>query len=178
MAVPILDITLVETYNLYYIAITDISEYPPNWNIQNVSFEVTPPGFLKINVPFTPKSTNYYKSSHLGITCGVDEDCVPLPDGIWKMKYSIKPNSTYWVEKSFMRVNQIRCDYGEAFLKVDLLDECSKNKKQLKDKLQQINILIEGSVAAANACDFERATKYYEKAKFMLDNFNKDCNCG
>lgn len=176
MASPSLDISLAETYNVYYLAIKDISSYPNAYNITNPSIEITPPGYNKKGLTFTPQAVNVFKSSQLGITCE-DEDELPLPDGVYKVKYSINPNTTQYVEKHFMRVNAIRCEYGEAFLKSDFAIncECSKNRKD-KNVLLSIQLLIEGSIAAANDCDVEGANKYYAKAKQLLDNFQK-CNC-
>jgi len=179
MKTPKLDISLAESYNVYYLNIKDISEYDSNWNITTPSCEITVPGFPKVNVPFTPKSENFYKSSQLNLTCDEDTECIPLPDGIYTVKYSVHPNALYFIEKSFMRVNAIRCTYGEAFLKVDFSSSCNKEEKA-KDKstLKLISILIEGSVAAANDCDCEKAYKWYNKAKQMLDNFHKEgCGC-
>lgn len=179
MAVPKLDIKLEETYNSYYIGFSDIGEYPTAWNVTNATAEVTPPGFPKIAVTFTPKAVNIYKSSQLGITCDEDDDCVPLPDGIYTIKYSIHPNSVYFIEKSFMRVNNIRCEYGQAYLKVDFSCNCDPQQKH-KDKraLHDIAVLIDGAVAESNNCNVERAYEYYNKAKQLLRNFHKSgCQC-
>lgn len=178
MSSPILDITLVESYNNFFLAIGDISTYPTNYTITSPTLEITPPGFNKISVVFSPKNVNYYKSDQIGITCGEENECVPLIDGIYTLKYSIHPSDKYFVEKQFMRVNGIRNEYSKAFLKVDLMDCSSLNKKKDKAYLRNIAILIDGAVAETNNCDVDLAYKYYKKAKQLLDNFYKsECNC-
>lgn len=179
MTKPKLDLSLEETYNIFYLGIKDISEFDANWNITNATVEITPPGFPKVAVTFTPKAINLFKSSQLGVTCGEDEDCVPLPDGIYTVKYSVHPNSLYFVEKSFMRVNNIRCQHGDAFLKVDFSTSCNPaQKREDKNYLNDIAALIDGAVAASNKCDEVSAYKYYNKAKQLIDNFHKHgCGC-
>lgn len=175
MATPKINITLQETFNRYYLSVADLSQYPTNWNITNPSLEITPPGFNKVNVAFTPKTVSHYTSSHLGITCDEDMD-MALPDGIYLLKYSIHPNLTHFVEKSFMRVYNIWCQYEEKFLELNL-SQCCPNKKQsmLQRELDKIDMLINSSVAAANACDSERAYREYNLAQQLLNNL--DCNC-
>lgn len=179
MNAPKLNITLAETYNQYYLNIKDISEYDVDWNITQSTCEITPPGFPKVNVPFTAKAENFYKASQLNIGCDEQDDCITIPDGIYTVKFSIHPNAKYFVEKSFMRVNNIRCEYGEAFLKVDFTSTCNKEQKA-KDKgyLSSVRMLIEGSMAATNDGDCDKAYKWYNKAKQMLTNFHKTgCGC-
>lgn len=175
MATPKINITLQETFNRYYLSVADLSQYPANWNITNPSLEITPPGWNKVNVPFTPKTVSHYMSSHLGITCDEDMDMV-LPDGIYLIKYSIHPNLTYFVEKSFMRVHNLRCQYETAFLKLNL-SQCCTSQKQivLQKELDKIDMLINASVAAANACDSVMAYNHYNLAQQLLNSL--DCNC-
>jgi hypothetical protein len=175
-ASPQLDITIQDSFNTYYLSIADISEYPAAWTVSNATCEVTVPGFPKKAVTFTAKSVNNYKSSHLGITCNEEDDCVPLPDGIYTVKYSVAPNAVYFVEKSFMRVHQLRCRYGNAFLKADLADNLkSGEKRTLKKELYRVASLMEGAVAEANNCDTEAAYKYYRKASQILDKLESRC---
>lgn len=173
-ATPKLDLFFPETYDVYLLGVADITEYPQNWNIQNASLEITPPGFNKVNVVFTPKSVNYYKSNHLDITCDDLEECMPLPDGMYTVKYSIHPNLTYVVEKTFMRVEQLMCQFGETLLTIDL--ETDKGKPD-RTKLHQVFLLIQGAVFAGRKGDGISATANYDKAKKILDGMSKNCAC-
>lgn len=169
-----LDLHLVETYKLGSIAFADISSY--SGNPTNVSFEITPPGFSKINVSFTPRVVNIYNAYNLGIT--TDEDAVVyLPDGVYTMKYSVAPNATVYVEKSFMRVAYIESLYKRAFLQVDTGCDCnSDSKAKLKKQLRDIKLLIDGSIAATDDCDYSMATRLYKQAFLMLQNLEL-CEC-
>lgn len=168
-----LDLQLVDTHNLYSFAIADLSNYG-NAVISNASMEITAPGYNKTNVIFVPRTVNIYNSDTLNIVC---PDESPLPDGIYKLKYSVAPNGTNWVEKTFMRVDAIKANYARVFLSVDISCDCNTSYKGvLKNKLRDIKLLIEGSVAAANSCDEEGAYQMYKKANSLLSDI-KACDC-
>lgn len=158
-----LDLYLIDTKNSLTLGVADISSYPKNFIISSPSLEVTPPGYNKVSLPFTPKAANFYRASDLGITCS---GCAELPDGIYLIKYSVHPVSTNFVEKSFIRVEQLKNKYLDAFLKLDL--ECSPTENDIK--LKKVKLLVEGSIAASLNCDMEKAYRLYKKAEDMLNN--------
>lgn len=164
-----LDLNMVPTYNVNTIGIADISVY--DGPINNPSFEVTPPGFPKINILFTPKQVNIYNATHLNIDCTGDS---PLPDGIYYFRYSIAPNSTTFVEKSFMRVEQLICKYYNTRLSLDATCSCKDMSKQ-ETQLLQVFTFIEGAIASANQCDPNSAYEKYAKAEKLLKNIT--CSC-
>lgn len=175
MANTKLDLQLVETYKLGTIAFADISRYIPNAN--NPSFEITVPGYSKINVPFTPSIVNIYNAVNLEISNDSDENTY-LPDGIYNIKYSVAPNNVYFIERSFMRTSYIDSLYKRTFLQIDNGCDCNPSiKKELKEELRDIKLLIDGSVAAADNCDISMANRLYRKAFEMIKNM-KLCECG
>lgn len=176
MASPNLDLLLIETYSTKTLGIADISIYPSGFTISNPSMEITVPGYNKVNVTFTPRNANVYRSEDLGVFC--DDECVDLPDGIYTVKYSVNPNVTNYVEKSFIRVENIKCRYMSAFLTLDLNKDCAvpmtdNNRRELEN----IRLLIEGSVAAANTCDEVNSRALYRKADDRLSKLLNNCNC-
>jgi hypothetical protein len=171
MATNNLDLTLYNTHSLTTIGFADLSTYgvPPT----NMSFEVTPPGWNTVNLFFTPSTVNVYNASNFNIPVGQSN----LPDGIWNVKYSVAPNQTTFVEKSFMRVEGILCKYGRNLLaSISQCDTNNSDNKRIQSQLQSIKILIDGSIAATNMCDFETACKMYTKANSMLDKL-MPCDC-
>lgn len=176
---PQLDLMLIDSYNLSTLVIADSSWYPSTFIITNPTLEITPPGFNKITVDFNEKSANIFRADDLGIDCDAScPDLPELPDGIYTVKYSVYPNSTYYIEKNFIRVDKIKDTYRKAFLKVDL-GTCylTNKKKELKNTLKRVKLLIEGSIAAANSCDQESAYQHYKKANEILQSILNDCNC-
>lgn len=179
MAKTALDINIVKTHNIRTIGIADTSVYATSI-INGPVIEITPPGFKKVALDFTVKSVNIFNSNSLKITNACSEqDLSPLPDGIWKIKYSITPALDNYVEKSFMRTDYIRCMYDRAFLGIDM-SNCVGCTSDLihtkKNELQEIRLLIDGAVASANDCDEDGAMYKYRKAMDKLKRI-KQCEC-
>lgn len=169
-----LDLQLIDTYKLNQIAFADSSVY--NSTPTNPSFEITVPGYSKINVTFVPGVVNIYNPVILELS--TDNTSMYLPDGVYIVKYSVNPNTTTFVQKSFMRVGYIDSLYKRAFLQIDNDCECNPNKrKELKDQLRDIRLLIDGSVAALDNCDTDTANELYRRAYKFIQNL-KLCECG
>lgn len=198
---PALDLATADSYNdMNSLSILDLSQYDTLPDPVDVALEITPPGYPTINVPFSPGMNNVYHCSDIGIICGGVSDCCALPDGIYDVKYTVNAVATvssavisasssvtalvrgpFSIEKTFIRVDNIRCKWMNAFLKVDLDCPCADvEQKQYKDELKRIDLLINGSVAAANNCDDALASRLYDKANKMLNNlcckFNMPCS--
>lgn len=173
-----LDLNIIDTHNNFTIAIADVSVYDST-PITNATIEITPPGWGKVSLPFQPRAMNTYNSNDVGITCVGDlSQLVELPDGFWQLTYSINPNTTTFVNYSFIRVDNIQCRLDNALLK---LLSGKRDITFLKDEryLLDIQMLINGAVAAANKLDNALSMDFYHKASEMIDRFNnqkcKDC---
>lgn len=166
-----LDLDVLRNSSIKRLVISDESLYG-SVVPAGATLEITPPGWNKIVVPFTPNAANSYTSINLGLSC---DDYIALPDGLYKLKYSIFPNTTNFIEKTFMRADKLICKYGKILLNLHLENECPANKEDIS-KMNEIRLLIEGAVAAANSCDNELAYQLYDKANCFLDRI-KECNC-
>ena len=126
---------------------------------------------------FRSNSFNLFNSASLGLT-EVGESTVPLPDGIYTLKYSIAPAYENYVEKTIIRVDNLQEKFDEAFMKLDMM-ECDRAiKMQQKVDLNTIYFFIQGAISAANNCAIDTANKLYNQASKMLDNFMKNnCKC-
>ncbi len=169
MAEPILDLITLDTHNNYTLAIGDISTYPTGYNVVNPSLEITPPGFKKQILSFTEKSINVYNSFNLGLCAQELVSTTPLPDGIYTIRYSIHPIYKYNVEKTFLRVDNLQAKFDKVFLRSDI-NEPSIRNKDFKI-LREINLNIDGAVAAANTCSFKLAMELYRKANEQIESF-------
>lgn len=169
-----LDILVVPTYNTLTLGIADASTYDSVPS--SPSIEITVPGFGVVVLPFTPNDFNIFNSASLGISdVGTN---LPLPDGVYYLKYTIAPAFNNYVERSIIRVEQLQEKFDKAFMKLDMM-ECDRAiKTQAKVDLSSIYFEIQGAVAAANNCAVDTANKLYAQANKMLDNFMKDgCGC-
>ena len=112
----------------------------------------------------------------LGLTA-FGEPLLPLPDGVYKLRYTVAPAYENFVEKTIIRVEVLQEKFDEAFMKLDMM-ECDRAiKTQQKVDLNTIYFFIQGAIAAANNCAVAEANKLYNQANMMLNNFIKN-NCG
>lgn len=171
-----LDIIVVPTYNLYNMAVVDISTYPTDPpSVTSPTLQIDIPGFDTVYKDFTVVETNVFNSTDLGITTEGSE--LPIPDGIYTLKYTVNPAFTYYVEKTILRVDQIQEMFDKTFMQLDMMECDGAIKKQSKVELNTIYFFIQGAIAAANHCAISQAEKLYAQAYTMLQNMI-DCNCG
>lgn len=171
-----LDILVVPTYSVLTIGITDASVYPTNPPVVSApTIEIDIPGFGTKILPFVPNEINVFTSSNLGIT---EEGCnQPLPDGIYRFRYSVAPAYLNNVERSILRVEKLQEKFDSAFLQLNMM-ECDRAlKTQSSVQLNTINFFIQGAIAAANNCAEYESNTLYAQADNMLNNFLKT-NCG
>ena len=172
-----LDFLVIPTYNLETLGIADNSTYPASPPVSAPTIELEVPGFGLVSLPFSINNFNVYNSTSLGIT-PVGDPLVPLPDGVYYIKYSVAPAYQNFVQKTIMRVDQLQEKFDSAFMKLDMMECDAAIRKQQMVDLNSIYYFIQGSIAAANNCAIDTANKLYNQANRMLNQFiaNK-CNC-
>lgn len=169
-----LKLILLDTRDINSVGFADVTIYPTGFVPVNVTFEVTPPGFPKISVPFDAKSANIYYVDDIGV--GTDS-CTGLPDGIYTVKLTMNPALNLSIEKSFLKVDLIKCKYSNVFVSLDLECNCQNDKNRSdKHKLRQAKLLIQGAEASANKKDYITSFKMYSKADHILSGLTK-CEC-
>lgn len=168
-----LDIDIIENYNSHILSVADVSDYPVGMKIENATLEITVPGFERKFLSFAPRQINVYNSATLGLTAP-DVCNSPLPDGLWHIKYSVRPNYERYTERTFMRIFLLQEKFDRAFLKLDLLCSFCDNDGKLRKLLGDIQLYIQGAVAAAENCNEKLALSFYLRAEKMLKNI--DCN--
>ena len=176
--VTVLDFDIIETHNPKTFGILDVSIYNILIPIENVEIEIYAPGYVYPAKPvFLSKSLNIFNSNNTGLTKATcEEDLVDLPDGIWKVRYSICPNDKLFIHKTWLRTNHIQTKFDQAVLKIDALDCDEKEKKNKKIiKLREIEFLIESAVATVNQCNFQRGIDLYQRAVKEINLLLNSC---
>lgn len=170
-----LDIIVVNTYTTYNMAVVDISTYPTDPPIVDTPWiEIEVPTFGTYSGAFSVQETNVFNSTDFGITTEGNE--VPIPDGVYHLKYTVNPAFTYYVEKSIIRVDKLQEKFDKAFMKLDMMECDGAIKKQSKVELNTIYFFIQGAIAAANDCAIIQSQKLYDQADNMLNSIlNNDC---
>lgn len=172
-----LDILVIPTYNTKTMGVADASTYPDSPPISAPTIEIDVPGFGVATLPFVPNDFNIFSSNNIGLT-GIGEPSLPLPDGQYKLTYSVTPAYENYVTKTFMRVDQLQEEFDKVFMGLDMMECDLATKKQAKVDLYTVYLLIQGSMAAANNCAVDVANKLYTKASKMLANMsNNNCGC-
>lgn len=171
-----LDILVIPTYSVLTLGVSDASIYPTNPPVvSSPSIEIDVPGFGTKILPFVPNEINVFTSSSLGIT---ESGCnQALPDGVYRLKYSVAPAYVNYVEKTILRVDKLQEKFDNAFLQLNMM-ECDRAlKTQSSVTLNTINFFIQGAIAAANNCAEYESNTLYAQADNMLNNFLRT-NCG
>ena len=172
-----LDILVIPTYNIQTLGIADASTYPVSPPVSAPTIEIEVPGFGLVSLPFNINDFNIYNSASLGLTA-VGDPLLPLPDGIYYIKYSVAPAYLNFVQKTIIRVDHLQEKFDDAFMKLDMMECDMAIKTQAKVDLNSIYYFIQGSIAAANNCAVATSNKLYNQANKMLTNFIKNnCNC-
>jgi len=171
-----LDILVVPTYNTLTLGINDASVYPTDPPVvTSPTIEITVPGFDMVALPFNVNTLNIFTSSDLGITeVGNNQ---PLPDGVYRLKYSVAPAYANYVEKTILRVDRLQEKFDNAFLQLNMMECDMALKTQSSVTLNTINFFIQGAIASANNCAEYESNTLYAQADNMLNNFLKS-NCG
>ncbi len=173
-----LDILVIPTYNTYTLGIADASTYDTDPPVVTApTIEITIPGFsTPVFLPFMVNDFNIFNSTSLGLS-GVGDPLIPLPDGIYYLRYTVTPAYENYVEKNIMRTELIQEKFDSAFMKLDMMECDLAIKTQSKVNLNSIYYMISGSIAAANNCAVDTANTLYIQANNMLNNFIRN-NCG
>ena len=175
---PILDFTILDSHNPKLLAVADVSKFPTGFLPVNATIEITPPSFPTSLHVHSFNNLAMFSTNTLNITCVEDYSQLPdLADGLWNIKITVAPSHKYFVEKSFFRVDSLVHKWQKALISTDI-KECDQSvKKQDKLALDDINFFIQGAVAAANECDYNRATQLYDLANTLLKSFNDTKKC-
>lgn len=171
-----LQVDYLESNNLKVFRLEDSSEYNDKVPIECGIVEVTVPGF-KYSKKFDVKPYFNFalNASLLDIAKAKSyKQLVDLPDGIYNIKYSIKPNTTLNVEYDYFRITKLL----QRFAKVtcDFLDQRSKiTKKEFVEKQKDlfwIKLLIDSSKYKVEECgESDKGIEFYNEASNLLEQY-------
>ena len=129
---------------------------------------------LKLEILVVPT----YNTLTLGIADASTYPLLPLPDGVYYLRYSVTPAYINYVERTIIRVEKLQEKFDNAFMKLEMMECDLAIRRQQKVNLNSIYYFIQGSIAAANNCAVDTSNKLYTQADNMLNNFIKNnCYC-
>lgn len=134
----------IKTDDCKILRLADNSLYNPALPVTNAILEITPPGY---DCPVIFNVQKYFNtafnSTLLTLTSSLEESqLVALPDGVYTIKYSIKPNNSLFVEYDLMRTCQATYSYINEICR--LFDSrCDISRKTFEMKLQKLRWIRE-----------------------------------
>ncbi len=174
-----LEVHVETTNNCKILKIVDNSIYNPDITVENAILEVTVPGYncpVVFNV--TPGFVLLLNSSTLNIAVAATYAALlPLPEGIYKIKYSIKPNNQLFIEYDYLR----NCQQFQRYVVAccTFFDKkctfCDNDVIRLRKDLAWIKELIDAAKFKVEECDeCGEGLDLYNEANILLLRLN---NC-
>lgn len=160
----------------------DSSNYNPDIEIDGAVLEVTPPGFsCSVFFELKPRFSIVLNSSNLKIQAAKSRaQLACLPDGVYKIRYSINPNTKLYVEYDLLRNTMQLLAYYKAVC--DLYDKrdriTHKLFEQRRTDLMWIRDLVFGAkYKVEECCQAEEGINMYNEANRLLVEFNNCKQC-
>lgn len=182
MAITKLALEYYQGNDCKLLRLIDSSYYNPAIDVENAILEITVPGYdCPVLFSTTENFNTVFNSSDLKVNKALSaSELISLPDGIYRIKYSIKPNSVLSVEYSLMRNCQLVRRYISAICK--LFDiKCTISKAEFEKRRREliwIKELIDASVYKVEDCNNEaQGLELYNEANSLLTNYSKCPSC-
>jgi len=169
----------IKTDDCKVLRLLDNSTYNPNLPITNGILEVTPPGYdCPVFFNVDPYFNIALTSSNLKLSPEYElTQLVSLPDGVYTIKYSIKPNNSIYVEYELFRNCQINFQYINNVCQL-FQARCELSLKEFERRLEKLNWikqLIDASKYKVEECgDKKQGIELYNEARLMLDEYCKN----
>jgi len=177
-----LSLDVAKTYNLKTMRLVDTSKYCEGIDVDNYLIEILPVNkkdwavfhvHKDFNLTVNSASLGYHKVSK-------SAQLLDLPDGIYEIKQSHKPNSGTVVHFLHMRLVMINLKYVEN-IGNHFSNKCTTDPHQYEldsQKLIKVKQYIDGSEYSVEVLhDKVQGINFYNKAIGLLDEFDKQCGC-
>ena len=173
----IVDFEVYNSYNPQTLIVGDHSYWKNAENLPAYLL-VTPPGSkTPISNIFKKHRLNIFQSVNLGLSCLTEceeQKYEDLNDGIWtfvlKSGYEGFEKTRY-----YLKTDRIRLQLDQVYIKAGL--EYSKEDKQLRNDLSDIEFLLRTAEARTRDGDWYKASRDFEEAKTILKRYQKCKDC-
>lgn len=177
-----LGLDILDTSNPKTFRIKDLSYYNPKIATENALIHIKSPGFTKHQgFKVKPYFDMAFNASLLNIgPARTKKELIDLPDGLYNINYSIKPNDQIYVEYDYFRIMRLLYKYyksvDELFNKRFKITKADfeRNRKEL----MWIKELIDVSKYKVEECgEFDKGMEIYNEANFLLNSHTLNCAC-
>lgn len=182
MQQSILSLEVSSSNNPKVLRLFDTSHYCDDTALDNYIIEILTPFKTKWIDFFVTKGFSLaLNSSNLHYKKVTNQsDLIALPDGIYEIKQSHKPNIFTLVHFLHFRVTELNNRLLKE--KKELLDDkCSLSKEEYRknlEKLRDIEDYISAAKYMVEECqDKKKGKELYDFAKELLENYSNECYC-
>lgn len=92
---------------------------------------------------------------------------VPMPDGIYQLRYSVSPNEAVFVCLAYLKTDELRCRLDAYLASLNLCDE--QVVRKAADLDSQVAVLLAAGGVHARQGRFDLSTQLYRKASQLVD---------
>jgi hypothetical protein len=176
-----LNLDISDTLSAATLRISDGSSYLQGFPIENNILEITPPHKdCPIIFNVVEGFNMVFTANNLELAPSNNTQLVYLQDGLYKIKYSINPNTSTHVEKNWFRMSRLNSLYRNKVQSLFLNREKLTNSvfKAKQENLLNIGFKIDASkYFAEEECDFKKASTLYNEANTELKHLNDCLTC-
>lgn len=183
MSKHFLALDMPDISNTKLLVINDRSEYSSTIPVNNAMLEIYAPGYTK---PAVIDVTNGFQSVFSACSLGLQlnncgEEQAELPDGVYRVRYSVSPNDRVFVEYYFLRISKTLNKYFEALCSIEV-GACAPNsdiEQQFKEINQIKNFIDSAKIKVEYAHRKNEGISLLTYAQKKLDEWVKTnkCNC-
>ena len=174
-----LEIPTVSNCNVF--TIKDTSQYIEDLTISCPQLLITVPGFKSPKLLEVPSKFNLnLNACALGIqTQGCDSETTAIPDGIYVIRYRVKPYDKAYVEYNFLRITTLLSTYYSKLCELDITPcEPVAEFKQMMADMHYIRAMIDAAKAKVEyAHSPHEGMELYDFAKKKLKEITCDICC-
>jgi hypothetical protein len=150
-----LSLEVPDTNNTSVLRVFDTSLYSNDLPVDCGVLQITAPGYnLPVAIDVLPNFNLVLNGCTLGIQT---QDCgsvsATIPDGLYRIRYSVSPNSNVYVEYDHLRVTQTNNLYFKELCKLELAAcEPDADVKASLEELSLIKSFIDGAKVKVEYC--------------------------
>lgn len=176
-----LEVHIETTNNCKILKVVDNSIYNPDITVENAILEIIVPGYTcPVIFNVTPGFVLLLNSSSLNIaTASSYVALLPLPEGIYNIKYSIRPNNQLFIEYDYLR----NCQQFQRYIVAccTFFDKkctfCDNDTIKLRKDLIWIKELIDAAKFKVEDCgECREGLELYNEANTLLLKLNSCFN--
>lgn len=176
-----LSLDVAKSNDLKVMRLFDTSYINPNFPLENYLVEIMPVNKKSWVTHFVkPGFSLILNSSNLRYnTVNSELDLIDLPDGIYEIKQSYKPNINTVQIYYYLRTSFLRYRYLEA-LCGHLADECKQDKRIYAMEAEKLSVIaqyIDAAEYVVEKGDKKTGIKYYNYTIDLIKKFEHECGC-